>query len=111
MATALFGDAISAQEFLADLFGEQVPIICHQDNTATIQVIRNGYSARLRHLGKAHKINVQGLYDAFQEPGIMIQHCPTEQQAADIFTKCLDVQKWQHTLDMIRIFDPKLPKE
>ena len=111
MATALFGDAISAQEFLADLFGEQVPIICHQDNTATIQVIRNGYSAGLRHLGKAHKINVQGLYDAIQEPGIMIQHCPTEQQAADIFTKCLDVQKWQHTWDMIRIFDPKLPKE
>ena len=58
-----------------------------------------------------HKINVQGLYDAFQEPGIMIQQCPTEQQAADIFTKCLDVQKLQHTLDMIRIFDPKLPKE
>ena len=56
-------------------------------------------------------INVQGLYDAFKEPDIMIQHCPTEQQAADIFAKCLDAQKWQHALDMIGIFDPKLPKE
>ena len=60
--------------------------------------------------GKTHKINVQGLYDAFKEPDIMIQHCPTEQQAADIFAKCLDAQKWQHALDMIGI-DPKLPKE
>ena len=113
LATALFGDAMPAQEFLANLFGEQVPIMCHQDNadTATIQVIRNGYSARLPHLGKTHKINVHGLYDAFKEPDIMIQHRPTEQQAADIFTKCLDVQKWQHALDTIGIFDPKLPKE
>jgi hypothetical protein len=90
-----------AQEFLANLFGEQVPIMCHQDNTATIQAIRNGYSARLPHLGKTHKINVHGLYDAFKEPDIMIQHCPTEQQAADIFAKCLDAQKWHYAMHWI----------
>jgi hypothetical protein len=52
-------------------------------------------------LGKTHKINVHGLYDAFKEPDIMIQHCPTEQQAADIFAKCLDVQKWHYAMHWI----------
>ena len=106
LASALFSDAIPAQQFISQLFGTQIPLTCHQDNTATIQVIRNGYSARLRHLGKTHKINVQGLYDAFKEPDISIQHCPTELQAADIFTKSLEVHKWQAALDMIGIFDP-----
>ena len=52
LASALFSDAIPAQQFISQLFGTQIPLTCHQDNTATIQVIRNGYSARLRHLGK-----------------------------------------------------------
>ena len=106
LATALFNDAIPAQQFLSQLLGSAIPLTCHQDNTATIQVIKNGYSARLRHLGKTHKINVQGLYDAFKEPDISIQHCPTEQQAADVFTKCLEVHKWTAALDMIGVFDP-----
>ena len=106
LASALFSDAIPAQEFMSQLLDSPIPLTCHQDNTATIQVIRNGYSARLRHLGKTHKINVQGLYDAFKEPDISIQHCPAEQQAADVFTKSLEVHKWQSALDMIGIFDP-----
>ena len=45
LATALFSDAIPVQEFLSQLLGVKVPIICNQDNTATIQCIRNRYSA------------------------------------------------------------------
>ena len=85
-------------------------LVCHQDNTATIQVIRNGCSARLRHLGTTRKINVQGLYDAFKEPDIFVQHCPTETQASDVFTKCLDAHKWQNALSMLGIFDPTKSK-
>ena len=110
LATALFSDAIPVQEFLSQLLGGKVPIICNQDNTATIQCIRNRYSACLRHLGKTHKINAQGLHAAFQELDISIQHCPTEQQAADVFAKCLEVHKWQVALDMIGFFDPHVEK-
>ena len=60
LATALFNDAIPAQQFLSELPGSTIPLTCHQDNTATIQVIKNGYSARLRHLGKTHKNRCPG---------------------------------------------------
>ena len=40
LATALFSDAIPAQEFLSLLLGVNVPIICHQGNIT--QCIRNG---------------------------------------------------------------------
>lgn len=46
------------------------------------------------------------IYDAFKEPDISIQHCQTEQQAADVFTKCWEVHKWKTALDIIGIFDP-----
>ena len=75
LATNLFSDAIPVQEHLSQILGQKIPLTCQQDNLATIQVIKNGFSARLRHLGKTHKINIQGLYDIFQEQDIDICHC------------------------------------
>jgi len=46
------------------------------------------------------------IFDAFKEPDISIPHCQTEQQAADMFTKCWEVHKWKTALDIIGIFDP-----
>jgi hypothetical protein len=108
LATALFGGAIPAQESLSELLGRSIPLTCHQDNTATTQVIRNGYFARLRLLGKPKGVMSKAfmIYDAFKEPDISIQHCQTEQQAADMFTKCWEVHKWKTALDIIGIFDP-----
>jgi len=100
----LFGDAIPAQEHLASVLKAQVPMTCQQDNTATIQVINNGFSAKLRHLGKTHKININGLYDIFRlEEDVALQHCPTDMQSADIFTKNLEAHKWSHALSMVGI--------
>ena len=98
--------ATEAKAIALALPGETIPVTCHQDNTAAIQVIKSGYSARLRHLGKTHQINIQGLYDAFLESDLILQHCPTEQQAADISTKALDASKWAAALSMVGVFDP-----
>ena len=82
---------------------------CQQDNTATIQVINNGFSAKLRHLGKTHKININGLYDIFRlEEDVALQHCPTDMQSADIFTKNLEAHKWSHALSMVGIVPDSL---
>ena len=62
---------------------------CKQDNTATIRVIRNGYSPRLRHVSKTHKIDLNGFNDAFREADTVLEHVRTDAQAADVFTKSL----------------------
>ena len=37
LASALFSDAIPAQQFLSELLGTTIPLTCQQDNTATIK--------------------------------------------------------------------------
>jgi len=105
LANALFGDGLPMQQHLEEIFGHDIPMTCHQDNTATIQVIRNGFSVKLRHLGKTHKIDVTSLYDVFKADSLDLKHCPTDMPAADVFTKNLEQSKWQHALSMIGIIE------
>ena len=103
LASALFSDGLPTQEHLSQVLNQQISMTCHQDNTATIQVIKNGFSVKLRHLGKTHKIDVTSLYDAFKADDLELEHCPTDMQAAGVFTKNLDPPKWNHALSMIGI--------
>ena len=64
-----------------------------EDNQATILVVRKGYSPKLRHITRTHKINLSGLSEVFQEDSAELDYCKTNDQAADIFTKSLPSQK------------------
>ena len=59
---------------------------------------------KLRHLGKTHKVDVTSLYDAFKSTDLSLQHCPTDMQAADVFTKSLDAPKCNLALSMAGMF-------
>ena len=90
LATGLFDEGLPNQEFLFFEFWDAVFFLrCKQDNTATIRVIRNGYSPRLRHVSKTHKIDLNGFNDAFREADTVLEHVRTDAQAADVFTKSL----------------------
>ena len=78
LATGLFDESLPNQEFLSRILGRSVLLRCKQDNTATIQVIRNGYSLFLRHVSKTHKIDLNGLYDAFREADALLEHVRTD---------------------------------
>ena len=108
LATGLFDEGLPNQEFLSKILGRSILLRCKQDNTATIQVIRNGYSPRLRHVSKTHKIDLNGLYDAFREDDTVLEYVRTDSQAADIFTKSLPGPKWLPALGMLGI-EPRSP--
>ena len=96
----LFSEALPLQELMT--------LPCQQDITATIQVIRNGCSSRLRRISKTRKIDLTGLFDAFRSGNVILEYCSTEQQAADLFTKCLDAVKFRRALDMVGEGEPLL---
>ena len=72
-----------------------------EDNQATILVVRKGYSPKLRHISRTHKVNLSCLSEAFAEGGISIEYVDTKEQAADIFTKSLQPQKWGAALNLL----------
>jgi len=65
-----------------------VSCIFGEDNTATIQVIKAGYSAKLRYMNRTHRIDIAWLSQVSQEvPNTILYHCPTDRQRADLLTK------------------------
>ena len=103
LAQSFFSDALPTQEFLSMILQRPVVLRCKQDNTATIQVIRNGYSPKLRHVSKTHKLDLNGLYDAFASADVFLEYVSTDRQAADVFTKALPGPKWGPALSMLGI--------
>ena len=69
----------------------------------------NGYSNKLRHVSRTHKVNVGGLSELLEDPSIELSYIDTKEQAADIFTKALSPQLWGPALQMLGLRDRALP--
>ena len=64
-----------------------------EDNQATIKVVNKGYSQKLRHVLRHHKVDIGSIHETLQDENIVLKYCKTDDQAADIFTKPSSVQE------------------
>ena len=85
-------------------------VLCYlgEDNTATIQVIRSGYSPKLRYLNRTHKIDIAWLAEEVNDrKGMILYHCSTDKQRADILTKAFSAKdKWDHVRRLVGLVAP-----
>ena len=93
------------QLLLEQLLNTVVPILGLVDNDQAITAIRKGYSKKLRALPRTHRVAVGVLNDCLQDADIAynIEHCPTELNKADLFTKALVTDKFKTAKGMIGI--------
>eukprot|EP00971_Amphidinium_carterae_P005978 117801-Amphidinium_carterae.1 len=78
-------------------------MVCYEDNKQTISAVRRGYSKKLRHLPRVHKISVGTLHELLDgdQPIGELKYHPTATHKADMFTKCLKPIMFQSALDRI----------
>ena len=76
----------------------------HEDNMSTIEVMKVGYSAKLRHLAKHHRISLGVTHEMISQDDIEVEHCPTELQKGDILTKGLARPKHEPACELIGLF-------
>ena len=83
-------------------------LVIQEDNQATIKVAEAGFSAKMRHIQRTHKVNLSSLKEQLEQPEVDLRYIKTDLQAADVFTKALEPQKWQNAMDMLNLtcFDP-----
>eukprot|EP00973_Karenia_brevis_P016774 2296993-Karenia_brevis.AAC.1 len=74
-----------------------------QDNQATIITARAGYSPKLRHLRRTHKINLSSIKEVLDREGMTIRYVNTNQQVADIFTKAVAPDKWENAMQIMNM--------
>ena len=69
------------------LLDRPVRLSIQEDNQATIRVVLKGFSPKLRHISRTHKVNISSVHEIVQDDNISVDYCETDKQAADIFTK------------------------
>ena len=110
LAKALFDEALPMLTLFDMLLGRQVELIILEDNQATIKILKRGYSPKLRHILRTHKVNLGSVKEELDKQEIVLEYCPTEYQCADIFTKGLPPNKWDNALQLLGM-DTKKPSE
>ena len=98
LAHSLFAEAIPALQLWTLLTGCNMRLEIEEDNQATIIVAKRGYSPKLRHISRTHKVNLGSIAEILEDEDICIEYIDTNEQAADIFTKTLPPNKWDKRL-------------
>ena len=101
MASALFGETLNIQETVSLLLQQSVPVVFEQDNEALIKILKAGYSAKLRHMGRVHRINVASMSEVLAGDDISCRYCHTKDQIANGLTKVIVPGEWGHMLQQL----------
>ena len=78
-----------------------VPTTYHQDNEAVIRILASGYSAKLRHSGRVHRINIAAMSEQLASENVNAVYCHTQEQIANGFTKAIPPAEWNHMLQQL----------
>lgn len=107
LSTSLFTEAIPFLEICQQLITPETVLNCYEDNQAVLAIIAGGFSSKLRHLSKFHKIKVASTCQAFNEPDINAEYIETLEQRADVLTEALSVSSWESALKLLQIVSIK----
>ena len=91
------------------LLGRSVSLTIYEDNQATIKVVLKGYSHKLRHINRTHKVDLSSIKEVIDTDAVEIEYIKTDLQAADIFTKALQPCKWENALKLLGMRVIKIP--
>ena len=103
LAHSLFLEALPMCALWDLILDRTVELTIHEDNKAAILIAEAGFSSKLRHISRTHKVNISSIRDEVVKEEVSLQHISTDKQAADIFTKALEVQKWGAALNMLGV--------
>jgi len=99
MSTAMFSEAFSVQTMLEHLLQRSVRGTCKKDNLGVVQISKSGYSAKLRHAPRVHRVNISSVHEIFSgEFAHTIEYTQTEEQIANGLTKVLAPIDWPKML-------------
>ncbi|CAE7244859.1 RPS6KA5 [Symbiodinium natans] len=98
MASAMFGEALNIQVMMEHLLGRAIDVVFHQDNETLLKVLATGYSAKLRHCNRVHRVNIASMSEQLESPQVTAVYCKSESQIANGLTKVIPPAEWPHTL-------------
>ena len=115
LAHSLFLEALPMlslwDRLVAPASGRRMRLRIHEDNQAAKDIVEAGFSAKLCHISRTHGVNLTSVKDEIDKPEYELRKIHTSKQAADVFTKAVEPQKWGAALDMLGIEREPLPRK
>ena len=106
MSTAMFSEAFSVQTMLEHLLQRSVRVTYKQDNLGVVQISQSGYSVKLRHAPRVHRVNVSSVHEVLTgEFAHTIEYTQTNEQIANSLTKVIAPIEWPKMLTQLCIED------
>ena len=101
MASALFSEVINLQTFLQSVSKGTVPIIFFQDNETVLAILKSGYSPKLRHLGRVHRVNIASMAEIFEQEEFSATYVNSKGRLANGLTKVIPPAEWPEMLTQL----------
>ena len=101
LSLSLFDEGLPMLSLWQKLTDKQIDLVIKEDNEATIKIAKKGFSPKLRSLARTHRVSLGAIHDAVTQDDVKLEHISTNEQAADIFTKALEPQKWHNALQLL----------
>ena len=103
MASAVYSEGQPLLDFLEQLTGRKVMMKLKEDNAATLTILKNGFSVKLRHASRTHRVDVASLAETIKEQDMIAEYCSTDRQAADALTKVIQPHAWERLLQLLSV--------
>ena len=71
---------------------------------STIEIIKVGFSAKMRHLAKHHRISLGVTHELCLDPMLDVEHVTTDKQKGDLLTKGLARPKHEPACRMVGLY-------
>ena len=103
MAGAVFSEGQPLLDLLGQLLGRQITMRLKEDNAATLSILHSGYSVKLRHASRTHRIDLASLAELINERHMQPEHVNSEDQSADALTKVIQPILWDRLLQLLSV--------
>ena len=102
ISSAMFTEIFNVQTMLEQLLERPVEVNYRQDNQAVVGIVTSGYSAKLRHAPRVHRVNVSSVSEVLSEGFLRsIWYTKTSEQIANGLTKVITPAEWPIMLEQL----------
>ena len=105
MAYVLVEEGLPLLELMKRLLSPNVKLRVREDNEATAKVVTAGYSKRLRHMKRTHKINIASIAAELSKDDLELMLVNTLHQKGDLFTKAVAGPLWGNAMKLIALIE------
>jgi ribosomal protein L40E len=103
LSMGLRTEGFPTQMLFEEILGNKICLECLVDNSQAISAVRKGYSKKLRHLQRTHRVSISFLHEMVNSEmvNLKVEYCDSTSHKGDLFTKVMQRVRFLLCRDMI----------